>query len=86
MTTTNDDEVTGTVSKVISLPDGKWRLNYQKDGVEGLTATQPLNSDPGVEPGDRIRIHSNPPNPLAGGEAIRVDKRAGEVKWAARTF
>ena len=66
MTTTNDDEVTGTVSKVISLPDGKWRLNFQADGVEKgqLTATQPLNSDPGVEPGDRIRIHSNPPNPL----------------------
>ena len=64
MTTTNDDEVTGTVLQVNSLPDGKWRLIYQEDGVEGLTATQPLNSQPEVEPGDRIRIHSNPPNPL----------------------
>ncbi len=63
MTTTND-EVTGTVCEVNSLPDGKWRLIYQGDGVEGLTATQPLNSHPGVESGDRIRIQSNPPNPL----------------------
>ena len=65
MTTTNDER-TGRVLQVNPLPDGKWRLIIvHEDGVVGgATATQPLDSHPGVEPGDRVRIQSNPPNPL----------------------
>ena len=58
--TTANDERTGTVLKVIQLPDGKWRFIVQGDGEKGATATQPLDSHPGVEPGDRVRIQSKP--------------------------
>ena len=55
MTTANDKQA-GTVLKVNQLPDGKWRLIAHGDGDEGATVTQPLDSHPGVEPGDRIRM------------------------------
>ena len=57
---TANDERTGTVLEVNPLPDGKWRLIVLDDGEKGATATQPLDSHPGVKPGDRIRMQSNP--------------------------
>ena len=58
--TTANDEKTLIVCRVDLWPNGKWRLIAHGDGDEGATVTSLLDSHPGVEPGDRIRIHSEP--------------------------
>ncbi len=61
--TSANAETTGTVIQVIQLEGGKYRMHYRREDGN-VEATHPLDSHPGVEPGDRIRIKSDPPNPL----------------------